>query len=290
MNILVIGATGWIGGATCDALLARGHAVWGLVRPESAFRLVADKPQVSPLEGTLEMFPEMAASLSGIDGVVFAASGDPEATAQALDAVKYIYGVQAAVYISGASIYGNTGIGQPATEESELLTPASVSYLPMLEEKALTAAPRGYALRGAAILYGHGGGSTPAFWLQQAQKRKRLGYIGSGAQRWSAVHVDDLAQLVVLALESAQPSGVYNAVTHDYSLREAAEGLAEVLGEGFSAQSMFAGSAAAQWGVFWATLLRANLWMSGEKAAGDFGWQEQAPRFLDEIRSHTGNM
>lgn len=68
MRVLVTGASGLIGSALCDTLLARGDEVGGLSRdPERARR---GNPKVSwhPWEPTLERPPQ--AAFAGVDGVV----------------------------------------------------------------------------------------------------------------------------------------------------------------------------------------------------------------------------
>lgn len=68
MKVLVTGATGLIGSALCDALLARDDDVLGLTRDPAKARLV--KPGVAwhPWEPTLERPP--AEAFAGVDGVV----------------------------------------------------------------------------------------------------------------------------------------------------------------------------------------------------------------------------
>ncbi len=67
MKVLVTGASGTIGAALCDALLARGDTVVGLTR--SPRRARATNPSVAwhPWEPTLERPP--AAAFEGVDGV-----------------------------------------------------------------------------------------------------------------------------------------------------------------------------------------------------------------------------
>ncbi len=68
MRVLITGASGTIGRATCDALLARGDEVIGLTRNPDAAR--ATNPTVSwyPWNPTLERPPE--AALKEVDGVI----------------------------------------------------------------------------------------------------------------------------------------------------------------------------------------------------------------------------
>ena len=68
MRVLMTGASGFLGGALCDALLARGNEVVGLSRDPEKAR--ATNPTVSwfAWQATLERPPTEA--FDGVDGVV----------------------------------------------------------------------------------------------------------------------------------------------------------------------------------------------------------------------------
>ena len=68
MKVLVTGATGLIGSALCDALLAREDEVVGLSRNPGRARLAQPGVEWHPWEPTLERPP--AAAFEGVDGVV----------------------------------------------------------------------------------------------------------------------------------------------------------------------------------------------------------------------------
>ena len=68
MKVLVTGATGLIGSALCDALLARDDEVVGLTRNPGKARLAQPGVEWHPWEPTLERPP--ADAFDGIDGVV----------------------------------------------------------------------------------------------------------------------------------------------------------------------------------------------------------------------------
>ncbi len=281
MKIVLFGATGWIGNAIGECLLQRKHPVTAIVRPTSVAKL---KIPAATIAGTMENFKDLLPIIGSHDAIVFASSADGTTTSKALTLLKQAKSIQSLVYISGSSVYGDTGSEHPATEEFPLDPDPMVAGLPSLEQEALQAISRGYVFRGAGILYGRRGGATPSFLWADAKKHGKARYIGDGNQRWSAVHVDDLAQLVALALESKRQGGIYNAVTHDYSMQEVSEGIATILGEGTVSESATSSQVTGDWGAFWSNLLSSNLWLSGQKAMNDFGWTAQKPRFLDDLR------
>jgi uncharacterized protein (TIGR01777 family) len=68
VKILVTGASGFIGSALCDALLARGDTVVGLTRDPQRARSTNPSVAWHPWEPTLERPP--AAAFEGVDGIV----------------------------------------------------------------------------------------------------------------------------------------------------------------------------------------------------------------------------
>lgn len=79
MKILVTGSTGFIGGALCRALVARGHAVRAFHRPNSSLRLLEGLP-VEHAIGDLTQPATLRMAMEGIDAVFHAAAwmGDSE--------------------------------------------------------------------------------------------------------------------------------------------------------------------------------------------------------------------
>ncbi|WP_025896009.1 NAD-dependent epimerase/dehydratase family protein [Kordiimonas gwangyangensis] len=70
---LVIGATGFIGGAVAECLKQAGYEVWGLCRSASALEKL-EQGGLQSLEGEVEQLAVQAKSLSTFDVVVYAAS------------------------------------------------------------------------------------------------------------------------------------------------------------------------------------------------------------------------
>src|SRR6478609_7651661 len=68
MKVLVTGASGLIGAALCDALLARGDEVVGLSRDPGKAGAANPRIEWQPWEPTLERPP--AAAFDGVEGVV----------------------------------------------------------------------------------------------------------------------------------------------------------------------------------------------------------------------------
>lgn len=211
MAILVTGATGYIGAVVCEKLREGGEEVLGLARsPEAVGKLEA--AGIRPLNGSLAEPWTVAAAAAQARGVIHTAMAWG-ADAPALDrgVVEAVLGVLAGsgkpfVYTSGVWVMGNTK-GRLAGEMFPLKPAALVAWRPAVERLVLEASEqkvRGVVIR-PAMVYGRKGGMI-AGWLSG-----KMPVVGDGSNHWSFVHVDDLADLYVRALERAPAGSLYVA-------------------------------------------------------------------------------
>lgn len=211
MAILVTGATGYIGAVVCEKLRERGEEVLGLARsPEAAAKLEA--AGIRPLNGSLAEPQTVAAAAKQAGGVIHTAMAWG-ADAPALDrgVVEAVLGALAGsgkpfVCTSGVWVMGNTK-GRLAGEMFPLQPAPLVAWRPAVERLVLDASEqkvRGVVIR-PAMVYGRQGGMI-AGWLAG-----KMPVVGDGTNHWSFVHVDDLADLYVLALERAPAGSIYVA-------------------------------------------------------------------------------
>jgi nucleoside-diphosphate-sugar epimerase len=234
MRVLVAGATGVIGRPLAAALNANGHAVAGLTRdPERADLLsrLGAQPLVADV---LDRDATTAAVLDARPDVVveqltaLRARYTPEAMRASLPAtaaVRTIGGdnVHAAAVAAGARRYvaqsgcyyyqpgdGLASEGEPWVEHGPPLVAGGVAALTAVEERTLR--PNG-PLAGMALRYGFLYG--PGTWFHpDGDVAAQLGagdypVLGTGASRWSFVHVDDAVAATVAAVES-DITGAYN--------------------------------------------------------------------------------
>src|SRR5262245_43145817 len=122
MRILVTGGAGFVGGAFCRQLRARGDDVTAVVRDPSRANALSSIG-VTVVQGDLSSVDAIASALTGADAVVHAAGsyriGIPAserqqmwdanvgATSRVLDAVAATR-VPRALYVSTANVFGNT--------------------------------------------------------------------------------------------------------------------------------------------------------------------------------------
>ncbi|MGB9179945.1 MAG: SDR family oxidoreductase [Pyrinomonadaceae bacterium] len=288
MKVLLTGATGYIGSAVADALLERGHEVVGLARSEEAAQKLEAKG-IGVRRGSLNDPASVAAAARDVDGVIHAAStGGPDAPQADRQTVEAITGAlegtnKPFIYTSGVWVMGNTG-ESIATEESQLDPTPLVAWRPAVERLVLDAAQRGVrsiVLR-PAMVYGRGGGSVADF-IKSARENGAARYIGTGENRWSLIHVEDLADLYVLALEQAE-AGTLLMVASGPSMRvrEIAERASRAAGAGGQTVSWPLEEAQGRLGAY-ADALVLDQQVSGERARNLLQWTPKAPSLVEEL-------
>ena len=211
MRILITGATGYIGSAVARAAAAAGHEVLALAHTPELMQQ-AEAMGYRPLAGDLTQLSRLTAHVGVADAVVHAAivSG-PDAGAvdrAATEAMVAALPVGATfVYTSGVWVLGESE--QARLHEGSPLRPLRVVAWRAPLEQWLGAAAAGgsrIAIVRPGVAFGAGGG------IPGRIARGELPFVGDGEQRWSVVHVDDLAALYLLAVERARPGAILHGV------------------------------------------------------------------------------
>lgn len=215
-TVLVGGATGYIGRVVAEHLVDRGHRVVAVVRPGS--QRGGLPPGVEARAGDLTD-PATLGSLvtPDVDAVVNLAtpSGSLEVDAAATAALLGPLRGTGRAYVctSGVWVLGPTG-GRLADENTATNAIDLVGYRPQIERQVLDAAAHG--VRSLVIRPGvaHGrGGGIPEMLVALAAEHGAGLHVGDGRVHWPMVHVDDLADLYVLAVERGAPGAVLHGVT-----------------------------------------------------------------------------
>ncbi len=238
MQIFITGASGFIGGAVASALIADGHTVRGLVRSKAKADAVAAYG-VEAVVGSLDDATLLQVEARAADAVVNAASSDHRGAVEAL-------------------IAGLSGSGKPLIHSSGSSIVADLVVLcnTMIYGNALGAPAQSVQI--------------PAL-VRQAKASGVARYIGRGLNRWSNVHIADVAALYTLAIAKAPASTFMYVESGEEALAEIAKAIAVRLGLG-APQSWSAEQAITAWGWNMAVFsLGSNSRVRG-KAAADLGW------------------
>jgi uncharacterized protein (TIGR01777 family) len=226
VKVLVTGASGFIGSALCDALLARGDSVVGLTRDPQRAR--GTNPSVSwhPWEPTLER--PSAAAFEGVDGVVnlqgekINQRWSEDAKRRIMESrrtgtrnlIAAIAGLErkpsVLVNQSAIGFYGDRG---EAMVDESAESGEGYDAEVVREWEAAAHEAEGIGLRLVVVRTGHvldaGGGLLaellPPFKLGVG------GPLAGGRQYMSWIHIDDEVGILLWALDDDKVSGTVNS-------------------------------------------------------------------------------
>ena len=219
MNVLVTGASGFIGRYLVDDLVNHGHYVKALTRQSTlkikgAKVIFGDitKPEqfLSSLENVEAVFHNAAYAIDyGKKSEIYKIN--IEGTINVVNACRKM-GIKRIIYTSTAGVYGFPNIGEKITEKADY-KPLNDYHKSKLEgEKIL----RKYEDLSISIIrpplvLGPGGRGTKI--LLENIKEGKMFFIGNGNQDISLVHPKDVAQCLRLALENDKKEDTFNVVS-----------------------------------------------------------------------------
>lgn len=235
MRVFVTGASGWIGSAAVDELLAAGHEVTGLARSDaSAAALHAKGARIR--RGDLDDLDSIRAGAEDGEAVIHLANKHDFSNPTASNAAE-----RAAVQTIGDTLLGTvrpflfaSGVagltqGRPATENDASQAHGPDSPRGGSENLALEFVERGVhsvSLRFAPTVHGTRDHGFIATIAGIARQKGVSGYPGDGTNRWAAVHRSDAGRLVALGLENAPAGARLHAVAEQgVPTREIAEAI-----------------------------------------------------------------
>lgn len=285
LRILLIGATGYIGSCVARALEAAGHTVVPLVRtaPDGA---QAEPGERDTVVGDLTDTATLRAAMTpDIDAVVHAGAplGDWAADTKAVTALLQRMRPESAfVYVSGTWVVGPSDGTRELDEQSPPRPINIVAGREAVEHAVLTSSARGIVVR-AGVVHGHGGG-IPRLLVDWAREQGHGRFVtGATDPSWAVVHVDDLADLIVLALSQAAGGTILHAVA-EASVPAAAIGRAADVAAGGAGRVVpwRLDEASAALGPAFAEALALNQHVSAAHARR-LGWRPTRPALLDDL-------
>jgi uncharacterized protein (TIGR01777 family) len=226
MRVLVTGASGLLGSAVCDALLARGDEVVGLTRDPEKARPKNPTVRWHAWQPSSERPPPEA--LEHLDGIVnlIGEEINQRLTEEAKRRIResriastrnLLQGLEAAgsrpsVFVGQSAIgyYGDRGsaIVDEGSPPGDGITAEIPREWEAAEREGERVAERVVILRTAPVLTKHGG------LLKQLALPFKLGLggpIAGGDQFLSWIHLDDVVGLILWALDNEQVTGTINA-------------------------------------------------------------------------------
>ena len=285
MKVFLTGATGYIGSAVAERLRASRHEVSALARSDaSAAKLAATGIRAVP--GDFSDPRSITGAAREADGVIsLATTYEPAIDGPAIDAILDALSGSNKPFIYTSGIWSHGDTGGKVVDETTPPRPAQiVSWRQAVEDRVLQAAGRGVrsVVIRPAIVYGRGGG-IPAGFVESAQKEGVARYVGTGENRWPFVHVDDLAELYLLALEKAPAGTLLLGVSGpSFRVSEVAAAASRGAGAGGKTAGWPLEQARGKLGLS-ADALVLDQQASGKKAESLLGWRPSRPSVLEDI-------
>ena len=296
MRVFLTGATGYIGGTVAKALLAAGHEVVGLARSDEAVdKLTA--AGVTAHRGDIKDLDSLKKGAAAAEGVIHTGFSVDDfsrldvAFAQEQAAVEAMLSIlegsgKPFVYTSGAGVFAETGdkvvdetVSPNATGDVGLRIPIEQTVLKAAENNISTIVVR------PGLVYGNGGSQIMMAMAVLVLQAGGPHTVGNGQNAWSSVHVEDLADLYVKALENGPAGTLFHAVSEDEaSMLDIAFAIARTLKLEGPAIVWPVEEAKAALGPL-ATGLASNKRISAAKAREVLGWKPQSIGLIEDIEN-----
>ena len=293
MKVFLTGASGYIGGSLAFALLSKGHEVRGLTRSEKSAHEMEALGMV-PVLGDLDNLDILKSEAFRADAVINTANADHlEAVLALLDGLTGTH--QKIIHTSGSSIIGDDARGNqlsPAifTEDTPLIVDARKQARRNIDLKVLEAASTGIqsCVIIPSLIYGYGLGLQKnsiqvPFLVRNAIENNSVQIVGQGLNAWSNIHIEDLVNLYLLALENAPAGSFYFAENGEATFLEIAQSISTRLSIS-TIEHLPAATAADRWGMARALFsLGSNSRVRAVRARIELNWKPKHTSVQDWI-------
>ena len=283
MRVFVTGASGWIGSAVVDELIATGHDVVGLARSDASAAFLQDKG-AAVLRGDLDDLDSLRRGAGEAEATVHLANKHDWSNPQESNRAE-----RAAVETIAEALVGTdrpfvvaSGVLAAETEPSPFVGPDSLRG--GSENRAFDYVEdgvRAIAARFAPTVHGMHDNGFIAVITEVARRRGVSAYIGDGSHAWAAVHRSDAARLVRLGLEQAPAGARLHAVAEEAVPTRV---IAEAIGARLRLPvTSIAPEAAIDHFGFIGSFFGRDMSSSSRLTRAAYGWQPTGPTLVDDI-------
>lgn len=290
MRVFVTGATGFVGSAVVEDLIAAGHQVVGLARSdEGAARLAS--LGATARRGSMEDHDSLRHGAAEADAVIHTAfNHDFSRFAESCEADRHAIAALGAALVGTDRPFlvtaGLVGLapGRTATE-ADAARPPTPGY-PRASEQATAALTaqgvRASCVRLAPSVHDAGDHGFVPMLIALAREKGVSAYVDDGANRWPAVHRRDAARVFRLALERGAEGGPFHAAGEEgIPFRAIAEAIGR--GLGLPVESRSPDEAPGHFGWFTA-FASMDAPASSERTRALLGWEPRGPGLIEDMK------
>jgi nucleoside-diphosphate-sugar epimerase len=224
MRVLVTGASGFIGTALCEELLRRRHDVAALVRrpgsrPAGTRALTGELADGPALLETLsrerpECVIHLAAEIASQRSAERVREVNVAGTQRLLDACLALAGAELSAgprIVFASTVVTGDAHGAVLSEETPLPVQTPYGRSKQEGERMILASGLPAVIVRPSHVYGPGGWYAGEL-VARLRQPGRFAVIGSGANMWDVVHVDDVVAALCAAAENAPAGSIYHVV------------------------------------------------------------------------------
>lgn len=288
-NVLVIGATGFVGGGIAHRLAAGSHTVTGLARSDAAAAALRARGLSAAIGDVERDIAAVVAAARNHQAIVYAAQVAPRVELEAIAAL--LNGLEGTgktfLFLSGSGVLcQRTGGAWSADSfaEDDAFVPESLAAA-RVEAEALVRAAAGRGIRAMVVrpplIWGPGDHGHVPMVYRSVTATGAACYVGDGLATYAHVHLEDIADLFARALDAGEAGALYHGVAGEVPNRWIAEAVARDLG--VPTRSVSVAEAAAVWGEFGALIMSVSSRVRDAATRRALGWAPRHTDLLSEI-------